>query len=100
MRLDLRDIIHVPDGKKTFQFQLDLSGQNFYGSKPIVHPVQAEGSVTNHAGALVLEGTARSVLALRCDRCGKALPLYHRGRLCDGCFQASKAAAARRGRKR
>ena len=35
-----------------------------------------------------------------CDRCGKALPLYHRGRLCDGCFQASKAAAARRGRKR
>ena len=54
MRLDLRDIIHVPDGKKTFQFQLDLSGQNFYGSKPIVHPVQAEGSVTNHAGALVL----------------------------------------------
>ena len=68
MRLDLRDIIHVPDGKKTFQFQLDLSGQNFYGSKPIVHPVQAEGSVTNHAGALVLEGTARSVLELACDR--------------------------------
>ena len=57
--------------KKTFQFQLDLSGQNFYGSKPIVHPVQAEGSVTNHAGALVLEGTARSVLELCCGRCGK-----------------------------
>lgn len=72
MRLDLRDIIHVPDGKKTFQFQLDLSDVDFYGSKPIVHPVQVEGSVTNHAGALVLEGTARSVLELRCDRCGKA----------------------------
>ena len=71
MRLDLRDIIHVPDGKKTFRFQLDLSEQDFYGVRPIVHPVRAEGSVTNHAGALVLEGTARSVLELRCDRCGK-----------------------------
>lgn len=71
MRLDLRDIIHVPDAKKTFSFQLDLSGEDFYGSRPIVHPVQAEGSVTNHAGALVLEGTARSVLELACDRCGK-----------------------------
>lgn len=72
MRLDLRDIIHVPDAKKTFRFQLDLSGQDFYGSRPIVRPVEIEGSVTNHAGALVLEGTARSVLELQCDRCGKA----------------------------
>ena len=71
MRLDLRDIIHIPDAQKTFQFQLDLSGQNFFGAKPIVHPVQAEGCVTNHAGALVLEGTARSLLELSCDRCGK-----------------------------
>ena len=39
--------------------------------KPITRPVLAEGSVTNHAGALVLEGTARSVLDLACDRCGK-----------------------------
>ena len=71
MRLELRDIIHVPDAKKTFQFQLDLSEQDFYGSRPIVRPVQAEGRVTNHAGALVLEGTARSLLELACDRCGK-----------------------------
>ena len=72
MRLDLRDIIHVPDARKTFRFQLDLSGQDFYGSKPIVRPVDIQGSVTNHAGALVLEGTARSVLELACDRCGKS----------------------------
>ena len=71
MRLDLRDIIHVPDAKKTFQFQLDLSQEDFFGSRPIVHPVQIEGGVTNHAGALVLEGTARSLLELACDRCGK-----------------------------
>jgi len=71
MRLDLKSIIHTPDGRKTFQHQVDLSDLDFYGSKPITHPVLAEGSVTNHAGALVLEGTARSVLDLACDRCGK-----------------------------
>ncbi|NBI67412.1 DUF177 domain-containing protein [Pseudoflavonifractor sp. 60] len=71
MRLELRDIIHVPDAKKAFQFQLDLSQEEFYGNRPIVRPVQVEGCVTNHAGALVLEGTACSVLDLVCDRCGK-----------------------------
>lgn len=71
MRLDLRDIIHVPDAQKSFQLQLDLSDLEFYGRKPISRPVLAEGSVTNHAGALVLEGTARSLLDLTCDRCGK-----------------------------
>ena len=71
MRLDLRDILYVPDAQKSFQLQLDLSGLEFYGRKPITRPVLAQGSVTNHAGALVLEGTARSLLDLTCDRCGK-----------------------------
>ena len=71
MRLDLRDVIHTPDAKKTFQFQLDLSDQDFYGRRPIVRPVLVQGCVTNHAGALVLEGTASSTLDLACDRCGK-----------------------------
>ena len=72
MRLDLRDIIHIPDASKSFQLQVDLSDLDFFGNKPITQPVLAEGRVTNHAGALVLEGTARSVLDLACDRCGKA----------------------------
>ena len=72
MRLDLRAIIHVPDAKKSFQDQLDLSQLEFWGRKPITRPVFIEGSVTNHAGALMLNGTARSVLDLVCDRCGKA----------------------------
>ena len=72
MRLDLKDIIHKPDARKTFQFQADLSGLEFYGRKPITRPVLAQGSVTNHAGALVLEGTMETQLDLVCDRCGKA----------------------------
>ena len=71
MRLDLRNIIHVPEATKPFQFQMDLSDLEFYGKHLITRPVQIEGSVTNHAGALVLEGTASSLLDLNCDRCGK-----------------------------
>ena len=71
MRLELRDIIHVPDATMPFQYELDLSELDFYGSRPIVHPVLVQGRVTNHAGALTLEGNARSVLELHCDRCGK-----------------------------
>ena len=71
MRLDLKDIIHVPGASKDFQFHLDLSQLEFYGSHPISRPVEAAGTVTNHAGALELRGTARSLLDLACDRCGK-----------------------------
>ena len=71
MRLDLRDVILVPDAEKSFQCQVDLSDLEFYGRKPIVRPVLAQGSVVNHAGALVLNGTARSELDLVCDGCGK-----------------------------
>lgn len=71
MRLDLRDVILVPDAEKSFQCQVDLSDLEFYGRKPIVRPVLAQGSVVNHAGTLVLNGTARSELDLVCDRCGK-----------------------------
>jgi len=30
-----------------------------------------------------------------CDRCGKALPLYHQGRLCDACYRRERRPAAR-----
>ena len=35
MRLNLREIIHVPGASLPFQFQLDLSGEDFFpGSIP------------------------------------------------------------------
>lgn len=71
MRLDLKNIIHVPEASVPFRFQKDLSDLEFYGEHLITRPVQIEGSVTNHAGALVLEGKASSLLDLVCDRCGK-----------------------------
>ena len=71
MRLDLREVIHTPGAVKAFAFPLDLSQLEFYGQFPIVRPVEVEGRVVNHAGALTLEGTAHSRLELACDRCGQ-----------------------------
>ena len=72
MRLDLKTIIHAPGASKHFQFEMDLSDIELYGQMPVTHPVIATGIVVNHAGALTLEGTAKSLLDLSCDRCGKA----------------------------
>ena len=69
MRLDLREIIHVPGASLPFSFQLDLSQEEFLGEHPIPRPVTVEGSVKNIADVLVLEGEAKSLLDYTCDRC-------------------------------
>ena len=71
MRLDLRPILRTPGASLPFQFELDLSGLDFYGEKPFAHPVRVGGTVRNMAGALQLEGTAETTLELACDRCLK-----------------------------
>ena len=71
MRLDLKNIIHVPGGVCPFDYQLDLSDLEFGGAHPIDQPVLVTGQVRNMAGALVLEGTAATTLHLVCARCAK-----------------------------
>ena len=71
MRLDLRDIIHVPGAVKPFSFSFDLSDMDFYGQKPVCEPVQVEGKVVNRADMLLLEAVISSNLHLHCDSCGK-----------------------------
>ena len=71
MRLNLRPILHVPGASLPFDFSLDLSELDFYGERPFAHPVRVSGSVRNMADALLLEGTAETVLELVCDRCLK-----------------------------
>ena len=68
MRLNLKDIIHVPGAVRPFVFQLDLSDLEFSGIRPIDRPISVTGQVRNMAGALVLEGTASTTLHLVCDR--------------------------------
>lgn len=69
MRLDLRPIIHVPGASIPFSFSLDLRQEEFFGEHPISQPVTVEGVVENIADVLVLQGQAKSVLDLTCDRC-------------------------------
>ena len=71
MKLDLRHILHAPGASVPFDFELDLSGLEFFGARPITRPVRAQGRVTNRAGALQLSGDASTVLDLACDRCRK-----------------------------
>lgn len=71
MRLNLKDIIHVPGAVLPFAFALDLSDHEFGGERPIQEPVKVDGRVRNMAGALVFTVRAETVLHLRCDRCGK-----------------------------
>ncbi len=71
MRLDLRDIIHVPGAVKPFSFSFDLSDMDFYGQKPVCEPVQVEGKVVNRADMLLLEAVISSNLHLHCDSCGR-----------------------------
>ena len=72
MRLNLKEILHVPGAALPFQCQLDLSDLDFYGEKPFAHPVTISGTVRNMADALLLEGAADTTLELVCDRCLKS----------------------------
>ncbi len=73
MRLDLRDIIHIPGARKDFAYDLDLGSYQSYGEHPFDRPVRVSGTVRNMAGALQLEGEAETVLDTRCDRCLKPI---------------------------
>lgn len=72
MRLDLKDIIHVPGSVLPFAFAMDLSELDFYGVRPFAEPVEVSGKVLNRAGLLELDCEATSNLHLRCDSCGRA----------------------------
>lgn len=72
MRLDLKEIIHVPGAVLPFSFSLDLTDCAFGGEHPVSEPVEVSGQVRNMAGALVFTARAATTLSLHCDRCGKA----------------------------
>lgn len=75
MRLNLRDIIHVPGARREFAYDLDLSRLELFGEKPFGQPLRVTGTVRNMAGALQLAGTAKGSLNTRCDRCLKPMVL-------------------------
>lgn len=75
MVIDVRPILHTPGKRLDFRFELDLSGLEFDGRRPVSRPVAVEGEIRNTADLLELELTARTTLDAVCDRCGKELLL-------------------------
>ena len=75
MRMELKDIIHIPGASRDFAYEMDLSQVKLFGEKPFDRPVKVSGTVRNMAGALQLEGEAETVLDTRCDRCLKPLTI-------------------------
>ena len=49
MRLDLRDIIHIPGAAKDFHGELDLSLVELFGERPFDRPVEIGDERQSHA---------------------------------------------------
>ncbi len=69
MRIDLKEMIHVPGEEKTFDYVLSLPELELNQQKPVSEPVRISGSVRNVAGMLILSGSIRTTLHWTCDRC-------------------------------
>ena len=72
MKLDLKPFAQQPGGVLPFEFQVDLSGVEWYGTRPFTQPVHVEGRVQDRAGAMELKARLDTVLSLTCDRCAKS----------------------------
>lgn len=71
MWLDLSKIIEIPDASAPFETELDAERLIAGSILGFAGAPTAEGTVTNTAGALTLNGTLRAVMHCRCDRCGR-----------------------------
>ena len=71
MVIDVRPMLHTPGKRLDFRFELDLSGLEFDGRRPVSRPVEVTGEVRNTADLLELSLTVRTTLDAVCDRCGK-----------------------------
>ena len=71
MFLDLREIIGVPGGKVTFDYEPDLSDAADGSVVMIKKPSRAAGNVTNTAGVLTFSAIADATCICVCAKCLK-----------------------------
>lgn len=69
MKLDLKNIVHVPGAAVEFDYPLELSDFPWGEHCPLREPVAVRGTVRNMAGALLLHAQLDATLYLICDRC-------------------------------
>jgi len=70
MLLDLREIIGVPGGKVSFEFEPDMSDAAF-GSVICIEQPRAAGDVTNRARVLTFSANVETICHCICARCLK-----------------------------
>ncbi len=75
MRLDLRELIASPGGRKDFSFALDPTDLTFDGVLGYASPITVTGAVENHAGLLTLRALIEADLNCQCARCLKEFPM-------------------------
>ncbi|MCQ2452234.1 MAG: DUF177 domain-containing protein [Oscillospiraceae bacterium] len=71
MQLDLREIIHIPGGKVSFDYEPDLSGLETGSVQAIMPGARAYGMVENRAGGLQVEASLDVEVMNACSRCLK-----------------------------
>ena len=75
MLLDLREIIGVPGGRISFDFEPDLSDAASGSVIRIKKPARAAGNVINSAGVLTFSANADATCVCVCARCLKEFEL-------------------------
>ena len=71
MLLDLREIIGVPGGRVTFEYEPDLSDATLGSVVRVEQPSRAAGNVANRAGALTFSAIVDAMCICACARCLK-----------------------------
>jgi len=71
MLLDLREIIELPGGKVTFDYEPDMTKVISGSIIGIKEPVRAVGKVSNNAGVLTFTADTQATCVCVCARCLK-----------------------------
>lgn len=69
MRLDLREIINIPGGIVTFDYEPDLSDAALGSVKAVKGPSRAVGQIKNIAGVLTFTAELDTEITCICARC-------------------------------
>lgn len=69
MRLNLREIINVPGGEVSFDYEPQIEDLEFSDVLGFAVPLRAKGTIKNIAGVLNLSADLTAEISCRCARC-------------------------------
>lgn len=72
MLISLKSLAQSPEGKASFAYSIDLSGEKVNHDFPFQAPVSVRGTLTDKSGAVFFDAYIACVLSVHCARCNKA----------------------------